>query len=271
MGMGRTDITEVIGTIFFLAAIQIPLAIYTIVYLLDINIKQDIIKRGLCKYQTIDAIDGGDSEEEVGNNMTQNKRCCLRYNYKVKIMLRRKMLAEQLQEENEQLRSESSRDSSEKSMFKIQDEDDNSSESDSSEEEQKQAPKGRSKKKVQKNRKDVEMRGLATAVIFAQGEMKHGKGEFTWPNGNTYVGDWEDDQMHGEGVLTRSDGRRYEGSFVAGKADGFGVQMWADGAIHAGTWKEGKQHGIGNYTANGKTKQGEWEDGARTKWIKDID
>ena len=101
--------------------------------------------------------------------------------------------------------------------------------------------------------------------------MKQGKGEFTWPNGNTYVGDWENNQMHGEGVLTRSDGRRYEGSFVAGKPDGFGVQMWADGAIHAGTWKEGKQHGVGNYTANGRTRQGEWENGTRTKWLRDID
>lgn len=169
MGMGRTDVTEVIGTIFFLVAVQIPLAIYTVVYLLDINIKQDIIKGGLCKYQSIDAIDGGDSEEEVGSSATQNKRCCLRYNYKVKIMLRRKMLAEQLQEENEQLRSESSRDSSEKSMFKIQDEDGSSGESDSSEEEEKQAPKSKSKKKGQKGQKDVEMRGLATAVVFAPG------------------------------------------------------------------------------------------------------
>ena len=108
-------------------------------------------------------------------------------------MLRRKILAEQLQEENEQLRSES-RDSAEKSMFKIKDnEDESSSESESSEEEQKQAHNGRSKNKVKNQKTNVEMSGLTNVSIFAPGEKKHGKGAFTWPNGNKYVGDWQDD------------------------------------------------------------------------------
>ena len=179
-------------------------------------------------------------------------------------MLRRKMLAEQLQEENDQIRQESSRDPSEQSIFRTRGQD--SSGSDSSEEDQKQPAKS---KKARAKQNDVEL--LEQRNVFQPGQFKQGKGDFTMPNGTKYSGDWVNDRMHGEGVLTRTDGRRYEGSFVDGKPDGFGVQMWQDGTIHAGTWKEGKQHGIGNYTSNGRTRQGEWENGKRVKWLKDID
>lgn len=65
-GMSRKDITEVQATIAFLLLIQVPLTIYTIVYLFDINVKIDILKCGLCKFQTLEPIEV-ESDDEVEN------------------------------------------------------------------------------------------------------------------------------------------------------------------------------------------------------------
>lgn len=36
--------------------------------------------------------------------------------------------------------------------------------------------------------------------------MKHGTGQFTWPNGDTYKGDYHEDKMHGQGLFVWSNG-----------------------------------------------------------------
>lgn len=86
--MSRTDISEVTGTLMMILAIQIPLACYTVTYLFDLNLTHDIAKAGLCRRQSLD-------DEAEPEEVDSTRRFCLRYNYKVKIMLRRRMLAEQ--------------------------------------------------------------------------------------------------------------------------------------------------------------------------------
>jgi hypothetical protein len=46
--------------------------------------------------------------------------------------------------------------------------------------------------------------------------MKDGKlegyGEFNWPDGRFYKGNWLDDEIDGQGFFKCADGRTYEGS-----------------------------------------------------------
>ena len=72
-----------------------------------------------------------------------------------------------------------------------------------------------------------------------------GKGEFSWPDGRAYIGDYEDD-----------------------KKQGYGIFIWPDGRKYEGFWLNGKQHGKGSYTSEQKVKkEGEWKEGKRVRWI----
>ena len=38
----------------------------------------------------------------------------------------------------------------------------------------------------------------------------HGKGVYTWADGRSYEGDWEENNMHGKGLYAWDDGRSYD-------------------------------------------------------------
>ena len=42
-------------------------------------------------------------------------------------------------------------------------------------------------------------------------EKKEGTGEFTWINGEYYIGDWVDGHRHGSGIWTNKNGDSYNG------------------------------------------------------------
>ena len=44
-----------------------------------------------------------------------------------------------------------------------------------------------------------------------------GQGEMTWPGGDKYIGDWEDDTRHGFGLYLYHSGNRYKGQYVGGQ------------------------------------------------------
>ena len=74
--------------------------------------------------------------------------------------------------------------------------------------------------------------------------MKNGKGTYTWANGNSYTGDFVNDERTGQGTFTWANGDRYEGGFVNGKLQGQGTYTWAaaDGAqprVYTGYFKDG--------------------------------
>lgn len=48
-------------------------------------------------------------------------------------------------------------------------------------------------------------------------------------NGETYKGDWKDNQKHGEGEYSWPNGNLYKGKYVSGKKDGFGVMYYSNG------------------------------------------
>lgn len=70
---------------------------------------------------------------------------------------------------------------------------------------------------------------------------RQGKGEYTWPDGRKYTGEFENDMKCGFGVLEFADGRKY-----------------------VGEWKNDKQHGKGHFhMTSGHSKEGLWENGRR--------
>lgn len=44
-----------------------------------------------------------------------------------------------------------------------------------------------------------------------------GHGEFTWPDGRNYIGDYVNDKKEGFGIFTWPDGREYSGTWLKGK------------------------------------------------------
>jgi len=77
----------------------------------------------------------------------------------------------------------------------------------------------------------------------------NGNGEFYFHNGNTYVGNFQDDQIHGQGVFSwKSSGEVYQGNFIQGKPGGNGKLTFKDGSSFTGSFEDGKPHGTGKYT-----------------------
>ena len=60
--------------------------------------------------------------------------------------------------------------------------------------------------------------------------MRHGKGTWTYANGDVYVGDFFEHKMHGNGIYTLKDGMKY-----------------------SSTWKDGERVGEQDWITNDKT------------------
>ena len=75
-----------------------------------------------------------------------------------------------------------------------------------------------------------------------------GKGEYTWPNGATYVGDWKNGLRHGVGLYKGGLGDTYKGGFKDDKFNGPGTYTYFDGRKYIGEWKNNKYHGKGELT-----------------------
>ncbi len=53
--------------------------------------------------------------------------------------------------------------------------------------------------------------------------MKHGFGTYTYSNGDTYEGEWNNNLRHGQGTYTyASSGAKYGGAWVNGRREGTG-------------------------------------------------
>ena len=103
-------------------------------------------------------------------------------------------------------------------------------------------------------------------------EMRHGRGTYTWSDGETYEGYWLYDRMHGfgrkiyedgtvytgnwlnsmhsgTGKITLANGDVYEGQFAEGDYDGEGVQTLASngGGHYTGQFSRGLKHGEGDF------------------------
>jgi hypothetical protein len=91
-------------------------------------------------------------------------------------------------------------------------------------------------------------------------------GSKSYPDGSTYVGDFQAGQRHGRGMLYSSGGISYLGEFANDQFDGSGV-LWMPGGIKfAGEFRQGRIDGLGIMNATAADKHiGEFKDGILTK------
>ena len=75
----------------------------------------------------------------------------------------------------------------------------------------------------------------------------------TFPNGDRYTGEYEGNIRTGRGKYTWANGDTYEGDFLEGQLDGYGTYTWANGDIYEGDYMENQRDGEGTYT---------WADGS---------
>ena len=93
---------------------------------------------------------------------------------------------------------------------------------------------------------------------------RHGKGKYTYANGNVYEGDFQDGKRHGKGKFTYASGSVYEGDWKDDNFHGKGKYTFANGNVYEGDYQDGKRHGKGKYTsADGTVYEGDFQDGKR--------
>ena len=71
----------------------------------------------------------------------------------------------------------------------------------------------------------------------------HGKGTYTWLNGDMYAGDWRNDKRHGKGKSKYTDGEEYDGEWYEDHKHGKGTFKSSSGNILVGEWKNGVKYG----------------------------
>jgi hypothetical protein len=77
------------------------------------------------------------------------------------------------------------------------------------------------------------------------GQVRHGSGTMQYVNGNTYIGEWQNDCFEGQGEYIWADGRKFVGTFKKDKIDGRGIGSWPDGRKYEGEYKRDLAHGRG--------------------------
>jgi len=93
----------------------------------------------------------------------------------------------------------------------------------------------------------------------------HGIAKATFPNGDTYTGEYKNKQRNGKGVYTWANKddkpiqQIYDGEYVDNKRSGFGTITYIDKSSYIGEWQNNMKHGNGTYTyPNGDKYTGEW-------------
>lgn len=81
---------------------------------------------------------------------------------------------------------------------------------------------------------------------FKGGRM-FGYGEYTWTNGESYIGTFREDFFEGNGVRKYKSGAVYEGGFKYDKRHGKGKIKYSTGSSYSGNWRFGFWNGIGLY------------------------
>ena len=111
--------------------------------------------------------------------------------------------------------------------------------------------------------------------LFAAGEIAdQAEGNYSWVNGDSYVGAFEGGLPNGQGTknfividengnVVKENGFAlydvFSGTFVAGELGDVGKMVWHDGYVYDGNWSGGKKNGTGVYYDNqGEVYVGTW-------------
>ena len=88
-------------------------------------------------------------------------------------------------------------------------------------------------------------------VLFLREEYGEGRGKYTYPNGEKYVGEWKNGKFCGQGTFTHTDGGKYEGEYKDGKPNGQGTETLPDGQKYKGKFKDGEKWNGTQYDKDG--------------------
>lgn len=101
--------------------------------------------------------------------------------------------------------------------------------------------------------------------------IREGQGKYTYKNKYTYEGQWVQNQKDGRGIFTYRKKGKYDGNFRAGKREGTGCFYYPNEDVYEGEWKDGAKNGTGRYTFNSSKQHfdGQWLDNAfvRGTWF----
>lgn len=100
--------------------------------------------------------------------------------------------------------------------------------------------------------------GVYEGEVGFTGKM-HGKGVFTYSNGDKYEGCYKEGVKQGKGIFTWADGMCYEGSYENDMRSGKGVFRYTNGNVYDGEWKDNVKNGHGTfYYYNGDRYEGSY-------------
>lgn len=93
----------------------------------------------------------------------------------------------------------------------------------------------------------------------------NGFGTYEFLTGETYSGNWENDQYSGSGKMVYPDIGTYDGNYTDGLRSGNGIFTWVDGTTYTGSWANDKMNGEGTLIyVDGSTITGSFID--NTLW-----
>mmetsp|Transcript_3005 Transcript_3005/g.1967 ORF Transcript_3005/g.1967 Transcript_3005/m.1967 type:complete len:100 (+) Transcript_3005:696-995(+) len=91
-------------------------------------------------------------------------------------------------------------------------------------------------------------------------------GTMIYPDGDVYVGEFDNNGLKVCGILTYSNGEEFSGDFVDGARDN-GTMKFEDGSEYNGPFLDGRMDGSGTIKyANGDYYRGEFNLGVRHGW-----
>ena len=64
----------------------------------------------------------------------------------------------------------------------------------------------------------------------------HGQDTYSWPDGDTYAGEWKEGKKNGQGTYTWANADAYVGEWRDDKRNGRGIWTLANGTKHEGKW-----------------------------------
>ncbi len=108
---------------------------------------------------------------------------------------------------------------------------------------------------------------LTSALLSAQGKCLKGDcatgyGEYLYPNGTRYVGNFERGKPNGKGIMYFANGNKYLGDWVDETRQGKGRLIFVEGHTYTGEFQNNRFHGQGTMEyANGDVYEGQWKKG----------
>ncbi len=107
-----------------------------------------------------------------------------------------------------------------------------------------------------------------TFTGFFEDGKYNGFGTYEFLTGETYSGNWDNDQYSGQGKMVYPDCGIYEGNYEDGVRSGDGTFTWNNGDVYTGQWSNDEMNGTGTLTyANGFSVSGNFEDNSFSNCI----